>query len=298
MKFCLFITLAFSIALNLNAQEFAPEDAVWYYNYDPDITLDDGYRKIDVLGDTVINQYNCKILRTTDIGYNYFDKDYYEIPGDNIYIYEKDSIVYYFKSNEFYVLYDFTAKKGDTITSISYPENCKNTYELIIDSISYQYINQDSLRKYYFHINEDPESYFYIEKIGFPDYLLPTFSHGCENLTGPHYPGPLRCYYDNTIGYFNTGISPSCDYITGINETSRDYQIQVFPNPTQGPLEIHVPDNMIYTFELIDNYGRLLSVGSFQASVRIDISEYIIGVYFVKVRSNQTILGTYKILKL
>jgi hypothetical protein len=38
--------------MNLNAQVFAPEDAVWYYNYDPDITLDDGYPKVDFLGDT------------------------------------------------------------------------------------------------------------------------------------------------------------------------------------------------------------------------------------------------------
>ncbi len=298
MKHYFLILLAFIIAIDIDAQVFAPEEAVWFYNYDPDITLDEGYRRIDVLGDTVIDQNNCKILRTTDIGYNYLNKEYYEIEGDSIYIYEKDSIVYYLKSGEFYILYDLTAKKGDTITSISYPENCNNTYEIIIDSISYQDHNQISLRKYNFHINDDTESYYYLEKIGFPDYLLPTFSNGCEIIAGPHYPGPLRCYYDNTLGYFSTGISPSCDYITSINETSRNNQIQVFPNPTQGPLEIQVQDNMNYTFEILDNYGRIIEIGSFQASIRIDISEYIRGVYFVSIRSKQTTLGTYKILKL
>lgn len=292
-----FIPIAFLTVLNLNAQVFAPEEAVWYFNYDPDITLDDGYRKVDVLGDTIIDLHNCKILRTIDIGYNYIDNDYYEIAGDSIFIYEKDSIVYYFKSDEFYVLYDFTAREGDTIHSKSYPDNCDSTYEITIDSIRYQHVSQDSLREYYFHINDDVESFYYLEKIGYPDYLLPTFSYGCDILTGPHYPGPLRCYMDNFIGNYSSGVSPTCDYITGINGVDPERQINIFPNPTQGLVEIYLEDNQVYTYEIVDQLGRLMENNFFQSYNRIDLSDYMNGLYFVILKSNHIVVGTYKIIK-
>ncbi|MFO7668852.1 MAG: T9SS type A sorting domain-containing protein [Bacteroidales bacterium] len=292
-----FIPIAFLTVLNLNAQVFAPEEAVWYYNYDPDITLDDGYRKVDVLGDTTIGLHNCQILRTIDIGYNYIDNDYYEIAGDSIFIYEKDSIVYYFKSSEFYILYDFTARTGDTIHTISYPDNCDSTYKIIIDSISYQYVSQDSLREYYFHINDDAESFYYLEKIGYPDYLLPAFPNGCDILTGPHYPGPLRCYMDNIIGNYSSGVSPTCDYITGINGVDPERQINIFPNPTQGLVEIYSEDNQVYTYEIIDQLGRLMENKSFQSYNRIDLSDYMNGLYFVILKSNHIVVCTYKIIK-
>ena len=236
-------------------------------------------------------------LRTIDIGYNYYDNDYYEIAGDSILIYEKDSIVYYFKSDEFFILYDFTAKEGDTIPSISYPDNCDSTYIITIDSISFQYVNQDSLRKFHFHINDDADSFYYLERIGYPDYLLPTFSYGCDILTGPHYPGPLRCYMDNIIGTFSSGVSPTCDYITGINEVDRKCQVNIFPNPTRGIVEIYLEDNQVYTYEIVDQLGRLMENESFQSYKRIDLSDYMNGLYFVILKSNKIVVRTYKIIK-
>jgi hypothetical protein len=297
MKLFIFFLLSFSIALNLNAQVFAPNDAVWHYSYDPDITLDDGFQRIEVIGDTLIDQHSCKILSTSNVGYNWVNKEYYEIPGDEIILYEKDSVVFYLKSNEFYILYDFSAKQGDSFTSICYPKHCDSTFLITIDTISYLTHNQDSLRKFHLSINNERTSYYYVDKIGYSEYILPMFDVGCDVLTGPHYPGPLRCYQDSIIGQYITGVSSACDYITDVQETSTSNRFSLYPNPAHESLQLSIGDDQVYTYEVRDSYGRLLERKSFQSEISVDVSDYVSGLYFVTLRSKLTLLGTRKILK-
>jgi hypothetical protein len=258
MKILTFLTLLISI--NLNAQVFAPDDAVWYYTYDPDVTLDDGYQKIEVIGDTVINNKTCKILQKTNIGYSYWDKDYYEInAGINI-IYEEDSIVYYKKDSLFYILYNFKAKVGDSYSSISFPKNCYQQFEVKIDSIESIENNGKTLRKFYVTLNDLYQGFF-IERIGYPDYLFPYFQIGCDVLTGPHYPGPLRCYSDNEIGNFSTNVVSSCEFIISSNEQKlRNKSFKVYPNPSriQESIQIEIFDSKIKGFDIYNLLGQKL----------------------------------------
>ncbi len=297
MRCYFFIPIAFLTILNLDAQVFAPDDAVWHYNFDPDITLDDGYQKIEVVGDTVINEHNCRILRRTNIGYNWFDKRYYEFRDENIYIYEEDSIVYYLNSGRFYKLYDFTANAGDYYESSSYLEHCISFY-VTVDSVGYIMHNQDRLKKYYFHINNDSEAYYYLERIGYPYYLLPTkISNSCEVPTGFHFQGPLRCYQDSTIGLYTTAVSSSCSYITNSDETFMTENISLHPNPSHGDLVLALNDDRFYTYEIRDFCGRLIDVEAFQIQININLAEYPTGLYFITIKSNQKVVGIRKILK-
>lgn len=81
--------------------KWAPTSAEWYYTY-PDTygnQLAD-YEKFEVIKDTVVNGKLCKM-----IGSQYSS----EI------MYEEDGKVFYWFKGDFKLIYDFTAKVGDTI---------------------------------------------------------------------------------------------------------------------------------------------------------------------------------------
>lgn len=238
----------------MNAQVFAPNEAVWYYTYDPDITLDDGYQKIEVVGDTLVKDKLCKILQRTNIGYSYWYQKYYETDAGKILIYEEDSVVYFKKDSLFHVLYDFSAKAGDSFYSISLFSSCNETFLVEIDSVTT--INFDGVPLKKFHI----EDYYYLERIGYPEYMF-RFQIPCEPFTGPHYPGPLRCYSDNIVGDLSTNIVSNCDYITSSNQIGlNSNSIKIYPNPSQRQecINIVVSDEEVKKIALYNSIGQLI----------------------------------------
>ena len=199
--------------------------------------------------------------------------------------------------NNFYVLYDFAAIKGDTFTSICYPEHCDRTFKITVDSISYLKHNQDSLRKFHISLNDERTSYYYVDKLGYSGYILPMFNIGCDELTGPHYPGPLRCYQDGSIGLYSTGITTTCDYISGGQKETQGSKFILYPNPAQISLQLSVGDFQLYFYEIRDCYGRLLDRDSFQSDISIKLADYKSGLYFVTLWSEQSAIGIRKFLK-
>lgn len=46
--------------------------------------------------------------------------------------------------------------------------------------------------------------------------------------------GPLRCYQENILGLYSTGVSPNCEFTNiGIEEYINDYPISISPIPAQ-----------------------------------------------------------------
>ena len=271
-----------------NKPEFAPIGAEWYYNYDPDVTLDDGYQKITVLRDTIIDNQSCRFLQIRNIGYSYFYKNYYDYQAGNIILYEKDNIVYYYKNKQFYVLYDFAAKEGDSYNSISYMPNCSQTYKVTIDSVTFVEVDEQLLKNFHVTLNDSFQTN-YIEKIGYNVYLLPQFGLGCEILTGPHYPGPLRCYYDSDIGIYSTNIVSNCDYITSSIENKIFNDLMVFPNPADSYITISNPSNIkIKKIELFDFAGRVVQMwdATEYAENTMNIQNISPGVYLLKAETD------------
>ena len=268
--------------------EFAPIGAEWYYNYEPDVTLDEGYQKITVLRDTIIDNQSCRLLQVRNIGYSYFYKDYYDYKTGNIILYEKDNIVYYYKNKQFYVLYDFAAKAGDSYNSIGYLSNCSQTFKVSIDSVTYVEVDEQLLKNFHVTLNDSFQTN-YIEKIGYDEYLLPQFGFGCEILTGPHYPGPLRCYSDDSIGIYSTNIVSNCDYITSSTENKIFNDLKFFPNPTESYVTISNPSNIKITkIELIDISGRIVQMWNATecAGKRLCIQHISPGVYLLKAETD------------
>ena len=48
------------------------------------------------------------------------------------------------------------------------------------------------------------------------------YPHTCNNIAYETSRYKLRCYLDNSFGSYSTGISKTCDFITGVKETKRD----------------------------------------------------------------------------
>ena len=68
----LFVCIAMLAVHVAYAQQWAPNDAVWYYGYQT-YSLK-GYTKVQVEGDTLLQGKNCKIISKTIYGYDDVDK--------------------------------------------------------------------------------------------------------------------------------------------------------------------------------------------------------------------------------
>ena len=174
--------------------EWAPVGAVWYYSqleYAP--PWHHNYVKIESIRDTVIQGHRSRIL----------DRNGNEIimrsDSGRVYLFDNDSL-------QFNQLYDFSANAGESWQAWCWNKEYMTVY---VDSVDTVTINGKQLRKQY--ISHEPGSWFYfsgpvIENIGSIGYMFPQYG-----AADPPVGGPLRCYEDSVLGYFNTGIEEHCD---------------------------------------------------------------------------------------
>lgn len=203
--------------------EFAPNDAEWYYSFMDDGAMVSGYYKFTIIGDSMIAGHNCKILKIYSDIYDSFSGNYYSGNVGYEYIYSDSNIVYNYRYNQFYVLYNYNAQQGDTWIvagdSNTYQgSNQDTTSTIYVDSISTELVNGFQLKVLYVKSLEPYEWNFsgrIIEKIGCVGYLLPLY----YGITGQNQYGPLRCYFDGNFGYYNTNIAPDCDFLTNNAQT-------------------------------------------------------------------------------
>ncbi len=140
------------------------------------------------------------------------DSEYVFSRNDSVFLYNQDF-------NEFQVFYDFNSEKGDSwqFRILEYDQFI-DTVNVFVDSTSVSNINGTDLRTFYvtYNIYDENSSYSYssvlIEGIGDIQYLfniVPLSSRACDG----NYSKGLRCYEDNILGLYSTGIADSCDQI-------------------------------------------------------------------------------------
>ena len=84
----------------------------------------------------------------------------------------------------------------------------------------------------------------------------------------------------------------------GINETSINLELSVYPNPTTDYLTLKVADFETLNFQLIDIQGRIIENKKVTASNTILKMEALPkAVYFLNVTKNNRIIKTFKIVK-
>ena len=190
------------------------------------------------------------------------------------------------------------------VKDINYNNNL-DTINIVIDSISSIVINNKTLKVLHvtYNVLSEKHPYSYnskiIEKIGDVLYLFNFYPYSSIACDG-NYADGLRCYNDSQLGNYSTGIVNSCTYKykwTGINKVGEKISIHVFPNPTDGFIEVNSNVNNNMTAEVIDFTGRLISTQSFYQNTQFDLTNYSNGVYLLIIRQENSIIGITKIMK-
>lgn len=82
---------------------------------------------------------------------------------------------------------------------------------------------------------------------------------------------------------------------TGIDETEKNYDVKVFPNPASAELTITTNNNEISEIEIYDVVSREILQKQFSQSTTLEITELKSGIYFyeVKNKNGETVIGRF-----
>jgi hypothetical protein len=308
MKYLAITLLVFSFFCGLAQKEFAPIGAEWYYekaeSYNPPVF---GYVKHKCIKDTVIEGQTVKVLEIT-----HSPNDYTTSLLGYEYILQKGDTIFYWKSGEFHLLYNFALQKGDSLLLYSeMPNQCeeKTNYGWSkVDSIFHQSINNVELKGYYtvgIHGSIWGFDYFpTIEIIGNLGYLFPQ-NLFCGIYDGFPQFGSLRCYTDDSLGFFQFNKRVKCDsttnYPVGVETITKSNRFSVYPNPSCDMIKIDYKGNSSisgYNLVLYDVIGnKKIEKGIADHKTNIDISYLNKGSYILLIQSGNKIIDYEKILK-
>jgi hypothetical protein len=104
--------------------------------------------------------------------------------------------------------------------------------------------------------------------------------------------------YQESNGYFTQGFQqPATIKVTSLEE-AEEKNLWVYPNPTQGVLNIKTTENGDYLFELFDMQGQKVvsknSVGVAGTRLhQIDLQEFRVAIYLLRVANSTNGKNTY-----
>lgn len=94
----------------------------------------------------------------------------------------------------------------------------------------------------------------------------------------------------------STVITQSVSLCTGLQNLNNDFEINIYPNPTNGKFTINLPVEC--DIEIIDMLGSIISKYSYISGIQtIDISNYASGLYFVKFKTINNQCSINRIIK-
>ena len=258
----------------------------WYYeiqNENGSIT----YQYMYQAGDTIVQDEPTHILVKINTLY---DKDIHT-DVTHEYVYEREGKLYWWNKTleEFTVLYDFSAEVGD---SWNIMVGIEPPLTMTVDAVDY--VEYEGVTYRVMHVS-DPDDLFsgdIVCGIGhltsfFPERLM-------RNADGFRVEG-LRCYWVEDELVFNLDGEAECDAIYsevhGIEEdgpstpSTGSGAVMVYPNPTDGVLNVRLPQCDSPTEYRISNLmGQVMLQGQITGETqRIDVSGLAEGMYFVMV---------------
>ncbi len=291
--------MIFSV-IAMYGQGFAPVGAEWHYDIRFAFASDITYSQFSSEKDTFILGENCRKITK----YNASD-NYYRPKVE--YLFSRNDTVFFLDTafNEFQILYVFNAVPTES-WSIRVKDENQNikTITVTVDSVGTSLINDENLKTLYVtyqHLfNGNIESYnsTIIEKIGDVQQMF-NWIPWSNTVQCSSYSNGLRCYQDDNVGLYSTGIAESCDYTsTGIEDMVSFSNIQLLPNPAYDMVEIKVPDNQEYNIRLLDLNGKLIqSWRAFSSKIKLNISDLKEGVYLISLHNDKQIVGRKKLIK-
>ena len=239
--------------LSAQGSDFAPLGAKWYYS-----ELDFALRSVPLIMESVSKEiYQGKlcsklVVQLPSVG---------PLPSPT-YVYSQNDTVFFYSNitNQFEMLYDFTAEVGDQwvvggVYSRDNNGNVLTSDTITVDSMSLLSINGGSLKVW--HISH---GFFYdwgrriVEKVGNLDLFAPKYAMWELQV------GDLRCFETpDTAFHF---VSYPCDTviwtISGTQNLTNNEHIKVSPNPFKDQINLSIDAAGVFDFSLYDQLGRLI----------------------------------------
>lgn len=258
---------------------WAPIGSSWYYSFSSINPGIESYTKISTIKDTSVNSVNCKMLIISTPDNNGSPNVYY----DTVFMYDENNKVYYFKSqlNKFCLLYDFNINTGGFWNLDEFPPSNNAVY---VDSTGTININGFYKKIQYIHSNNVAFSFEgrVVEGIGNLNYMFPQIDFSPQ--------GPLRCYQDFYLGYYNNNYFFPCDTVFGsIKEIKSDSFIEIYPNPFNNYVNIHSKNQSeTCIIHIYNMQGCEIYKGKFINSHLSICTDFIpSGAYFCLISSNE-----------
>ncbi|MBL7909876.1 MAG: T9SS type A sorting domain-containing protein [Bacteroidia bacterium] len=248
---------------------------------------------VNICGKTYIEAIECDYLNS-----NCQTKGYIRINGKRVYIRKTTSCVETEK-----LMYDFSISPVSDYT-MAYN---LGTYDSTIAKVTYtQSVNYQNVARLTQSItytidppaNNYSDNMYAIEGIGndiHPFFPLICFGDFCEtNLKLIEYK------QNNILLYSKNPVFPiACNNWVGINELKNDFNVQLFPNPTEDLLNVVVENTGKYTITIIDSYGKILiEQPMLTVKETIDVSHLSSGLYILQLKNeNNFAVASRKIVK-
>lgn len=305
-----FIILTIAFAVNAHSQTWCPAGATWYYT---DNSADvSGYSKLTYTIDTLINSINCKKIT------HYYQGDSWQGPysgyGLPFYTYQQNGVAYLYNNkegnNKFDTLFNINAQIGDKWRFPLVDTICADsTYFMKVLNTGTKTLNGFNLKWLYIKTGPIPYpgsgDFLYgldtiTERLG---YRYDDICYGliCNNSADECAHGGLRCYSDDAFGVYSTGLTSSCDYLTGISESQMGQGVlKIYPNPAQSQItiEFELSKTKNITIEIKNSFGQTFNTIDSRAfsngknKIEIDVSEFSKGLYFIQLQSESKIMST------
>ncbi len=224
---------------------------------------------------------------------------------DNGYIREdmQNRKVYYRLGDSLEVLlYDFSAKVGDTIKT--YDFNCeKSSVEIIVKNTNKVLLGGKLRKQMYVYVlspnSENYRGHAWIEGIGDINGLLRSTEYHCPTNSIPEY---LLCFLQNEELIYKL---PRYTYIldcfvwfstdVNIEQFTNNSDISIYPNPVNDYLVLTSLNRTISLVEIFNVSGH--KVYSQQHGNTIDVSSFSKGMYLLKVCDSSGQVSTFKVIK-
>ncbi|MFN3755569.1 MAG: T9SS type A sorting domain-containing protein [Flavobacterium sp.] len=184
------------------------------------------------------------------------------------------------------VLYDFNLSIGDTIPPS--PINDNGNFINVVTDIDSVFLGGVYRKR--FKLDSCWQQLYYIEGIGSTYGLLSPTMCPFEAMYN------LQCLTINSLTVYPSNTT-TCSIVTSINETSYTNLFSVFPNPTNGTINI-TTNLQNYDISIFNSTGQLIQKKkSISNSTLFDISDLPPGLYLIQISEDENQLYKQKLIR-
>lgn len=280
-----------------NAQVWVKPNATWHYDFS---TIGyGGFMKIEHIADTLIDSKNSMVFETTINAFTGSQNGtinlYFSDTLQRNYTYVNGDTVFYWKNNQFEVLYNFSeAAGGEWMLGSEIEEMymCNDTSIVEVISSDFVTISETNYRALTLQSNNSSPFRFegkFNERFGAYEgngpwsFLFPNFASCDPTIIFEYYTFTFKCFQDDELFYNPNG--EDCEYLLNhLNLFDLENNIlNIHPNPTNGLTWIDSRES-IKNIQLQDSHGKITDltqqIGNEKIELYLNPGFYFLSIVF------------------